>query len=75
MDSKIIDNAESETCKNILLAVEYTLLIRYYYQSAKPRALCDNIDGPAGRPADNPHNSDWLGDFHRTVPELTVQVY
>jgi len=33
------------------------------------------MDGPAGRPADNPPNSDPLGVYHQTVPELTVQVY
>jgi len=33
------------------------------------------MDGPAGRPTDNPPNSDRLGVYHRTVPELTVQGY
>jgi len=33
------------------------------------------MDGPAGRPADNPPNSDGLAVYHRTVPELTVQVH
>jgi len=33
------------------------------------------MDGPAGRPSDNPPNSDGLGVNHRTVPELTVSVY
>ena len=33
------------------------------------------MDGPAGRPADNPPNSDRLGVYHRTVPESTVSVY
>jgi len=39
MDFKIIDIADCNTCKNKFLAVEYTILIRHYYQSAKPRAL------------------------------------
>jgi len=30
------------------------------------------MDGPAGQPADNPPNSDGLGVYHRTVPELKV---
>ena len=33
------------------------------------------MNGPAGRPADNPSNSDRLGVEHQTVPELTVRVY
>jgi len=33
------------------------------------------MNGPAGRPADNLPNSDGLGVYHRTVPELTVCVY
>jgi len=33
------------------------------------------MDGPAGRASDNPPNSDGLGVYHRTVPELTVSVY
>jgi len=34
-----------------------------------------DVDGPAGRPADNPPTSDGLGVYHRTVPLLTVRVY
>jgi len=30
-------------------------------------ALYESIDGPAGQLADNPQNSDGLGDFHRTL--------
>jgi len=33
------------------------------------------MDGPAGRPADNLPNSDWLVVYYWTVPELTVRVY
>jgi len=33
------------------------------------------MDEPAGRPADNPPNSDGLGVDNQTVPKLTVQVY
>jgi hypothetical protein len=74
-DSKLIDIANCKTCKNILLVVEYAILIRYYYQTTKTRALYESIDGPAGRPADKPPNSDGLGDYHRTVPKLMVRVY
>ena len=51
------------------------ILIRYQWQLANLRALCESIDGPAGRPADNPSNSDRLGVYHGTVPEWAVQVY
>ena len=47
-DSKIIDIANCQTCKNKLLAVEYTILIRYYYQTANTRAIYESTDGPAG---------------------------
>jgi len=57
-----------------LLAAECTIFTRNYHQTAKWRALYQSSDGPAGPPADNPPNSDGLGDSHWTVPELTVQV-
>jgi len=47
-DSKIIDIATCQKCKNILLAVESTILISHYFQTAKSRALYESIDGPAG---------------------------
>ena len=59
-DSKIIDIAKCRTCKNNLLAVEYTIIIGHYYQTAKTRAIYESIDGPA----DNPPNSDKLGNFN-----------
>jgi hypothetical protein len=65
------------TCKAFtkgLLDVEQAVLIKYYYQTAKAKALYESTDGPAGQPADKPPNSYGLGDFHRTVPELTVPV-
>jgi len=74
IDSKLIDIANSKTFKNILLVVENTILIRYYKQTAKTRAWYESLDGPAVRPADNPHNSDGFGVYHRTVAVLTVQV-
>jgi len=33
------------------------------------------MDGPAGRPTDNPPDADGLGVNHWSVPELTVPVY
>ena len=75
MDSKIIDIANSKTCKHKWLSVEYTILIRHYYQSAKTNVLYESIDGHAGRPADNPPNSHRFGDVHQTVLELMLRVY
>jgi len=74
-DSKIIDIATCQKCKNILLAVESTILISHYFQTAKSRALYESIDGRAGWPTYNPPNRDRLRDFHQTVPELPVRVY
>ena len=73
-DSKMIDIANCKTCKKTLLAVEYKIVIRYYYEPAKMRALYQSRDGPAGRPADTPPRPDRLRDFHGTIPELTVRV-
>jgi len=73
-DSKIINVADFKTCKNRLLAVRNLILIIYNYPTAKTGTLYKATDRPAWRPADNPLNSDVLGDFHRTVPELTVRV-
>jgi len=53
MDSKIIDMANSKTCKNRFLAAEYVILITYCYQTAKTSALSESIDGPAWQPIDN----------------------
>jgi len=75
MDSKLIDIATCKTPKNILLVVDYVISIRCYYQTAKTTALYESIDGSAGQPTDNPPNSDRLPNYHRTVPELTVQLY
>jgi len=74
-DSKIINIAICKTCKKSLLDVENMILIRYYYETAKTRALYESTDGPAGQPVDNPPNPDRLGDVHQTVPELMVRVY
>jgi len=75
LDFKIINVADCKTCKNRLLAVENLILVIYNYPTTKTRTLYKSKDGAAGQPADNPPNSDGLGDFHRTVPKLMVQVY
>jgi hypothetical protein len=74
-DYKIIDFAKCKTCKASILDAEYPILITYYYQWANTRALYESLDGPAGWLADNQPNLEGLGDYHWTVPELTVQVY
>ena len=74
-DCKIIDIAICETCKKRLLAAEFVILVRYYYQTANARGLYESTDRPAGRPADNPPNSDELSDPLWTLPELTVLMY
>jgi len=73
--SKIIDIVTCKAFKKRLLDVEQAIVIRYYYQRAKARALYESTDGPAGQSADNRPSSDWLGDIHRTIPELTVRAY
>jgi len=72
--SKIINVADCKTSKKRSLAVKYLILIMFNYPTAETRTLYKSTDGPAGQPADNPPNPDWLGDLHRTVPELTVRV-
>ena len=74
-DSEIIIIADCRTCRKWLLAVEYLILIIYYYQTAKTRTLYKSTDGPGGRPSDNPANSEDLGDSHWSMPELTVHLY
>jgi len=74
-DSKFVDIAHCKASKSVLLVVENAILIRYYFQTAKTRALNESIDGPTARPADNPPNSDGLGVHNRTIHELTVRVH
>ena len=68
-DSKIINVADCKTSKKRLLVAEYLIIIMFNYPTAKIRTLYKSTDGPAGRPADNPPNSDGLGVYHGTVPE------
>jgi len=74
-DTKLINIASCKACKNISLVVENAILIRYYSHTPKARALMESMDGSAGRPAANPPNSDRLGVYHWTVPELMARVY
>jgi len=74
-DIKITDIANCKTSKNSLLATEYPILIIYYYQTAKTRALYESSDEPARQPANNLPYSDGLRDCHWTVPESRVQVH
>jgi len=74
-DSKIINIADCEMCKNRLLAVEYLILIIYNYRTAKTRTLYKSTGGPAGWPTDNTPSSGGLEDFHRTVNESMVRDY
>jgi len=74
MDSKYIEIASCKTCKNVLLVVENMILIRYYEQTAKTRALDEFIDGAAGRPGDKLPKSGGLGVYQKTVPKLAVRV-
>jgi hypothetical protein len=74
-DSKLIHIANCKTCKNISSVVEYVIVWRYYAESAKRRARYESIDRPAKCHANDPPNSHWLGDIHRTIPELKVQDY
>jgi len=74
MNCKIINITNCETCKMRLLAVEYVIVISYYYQTANAKALCESIDEPAAHPTDNPPNWDRWGVFNRTVPKVIVSV-
>jgi hypothetical protein len=64
MDFKIIDTANCVTGKKILLDAEFTIVILYYYQTLKTKALREFTDGPTGRPANNPSNFAELGDIY-----------
>jgi len=52
-DFEIIHTANSKTCKEILLAAEYAILIRHYNHTAKIRAIYKSTDGHTERLADN----------------------
>jgi len=62
-NSKIIDMANCKLSKTRLFTVEYAIWIIHYYQTGKTRECYESSDEPFGRLADNPSNSDGLGDF------------
>jgi len=74
IDFKIINIENCKTCKKRWLDVESAILIRYYYQTAKRRALYESTNRPAGWPTDNQPNSVGLAEFHWNASELTVPV-
>jgi len=74
-DTKLINIANCSTNKNTFLVAENAILIRYYQHTANTKALYESIDGPAGRPAYYPPNSDGMGVYHGTVPECAVRDY
>jgi len=75
IDSEIIDTATCKVFRNRFLDVEWAILIKYYYQTAKQQALYESTDTPAGQSPYNLLNSDGLGDFHWTTPKCIVPVY
>jgi hypothetical protein len=75
IESKITDVATCKVIEKVFLDVNKVILIKYNYQTASPRALCESTDVPAGQPVDNLPNSDGLGDVHQTIPELAVWMY
>jgi hypothetical protein len=74
-DYKIINIEHFKICKNSTLATEYGILIIYYYRTAKIRPLYILSDGPAGRTAENPPNSDRNGNDHCSEHEFPFRVY
>jgi len=63
MNFKLLDIGSGNACKIISLVVENAILISYYSHTPKTRALIESMDGPSGRPADNPPNSERLGVY------------
>jgi len=74
MDSEMIDAAPCETCNKVSLDVEYVISVSYCHSTAKTRAIYECTDGPARQRAEKPPNPDGLGELHRTVPRLTLEV-
>jgi len=75
IDSKIPNAATCTVFKTGVWDASWAIFIKYSCRMTKARAVYECTDGPAGQPTDNPPNSDGLGAIHRTVPELTAQVY
>jgi hypothetical protein len=58
MNSNVIDFAPSKLSKMWFLNVEQSIVIKYYCQIAKANAIYVFIDVPAGKPTEDPPNSD-----------------
>jgi hypothetical protein len=52
--------ANCKICKNLSLDVENAILIIYYQQTVKTTAIYESITEPAGQPAGNLPDLDWL---------------
>ena len=74
IDSKITDVTTRKVITKESLDVNWLILIKYHYQTAKARALYKPTNGPAWQPSNYPPNSEGLGDVHWTVAKLTVHV-
>jgi len=57
-DSKIIDIPKFPTSIKRLLDIEYGILMRYYYQAGKSRALYESSGRPTVQYAENQPNSN-----------------
>jgi len=73
--SKLIDIASFKASTNKPLVVENPILIRYYYQTPKTRALYESMHGPAGWSTNSAPKWERLGVDNQTVLELTVRIY
>jgi len=73
MVSNIIVSAKCKTAKKWLMDFEYMILVRYYCQTAKARALYESTDGPTRQSTYNPPTWDKLGDITCTVSQFSVQ--
>jgi len=54
----MIDFAPCKTCKMGFLDVEYSILIKYYYQIAKASTVSVLTEWSTGQPTEDPPNSD-----------------
>jgi len=73
-DWNIIDIANAYACTTWVVDVKYLIVIWYCCETAKPRALCESINGPVQQSTNNPIALAWLRHFPWTVLELTVNM-
>jgi hypothetical protein len=67
--------ANFKTCSQRLLPVEHVMLVRSYYQGAKPGVIYKSSDEHTGQPAENLCNSVRGENFNHTTYDLTVPVH